>query len=60
MKQKHAIMILLNLEKDQFYSFKTGPFLGNEDSEVVSGEIENREHSKTSNEITLKKGELDT
>ncbi len=53
-------MILLNLEKDQFYSFKTGPFLGNEDSEVVSWEIENREHSKTSNEITLKKGELDT
>lgn len=34
-------MILLNLEKDQFYLFKTGPFLGNEDSEVVSGEIEN-------------------
>lgn len=35
-------------------------FLEREGSEVVSREIENREHSKTSNEITLKKGELDT
>lgn len=35
-------------------------FLEREGSEVVSREIVNREHSKTSNEITLKKGELDT